>query len=124
LRPEKATLAQLVEQLIRNEQVEGSSPFSGSKYLHQSPNSPLSGQGSQGVQPPTIPLGILPQALAAWINVRKYDWVIDMDIKGFFDNIDHELILKALDKVVEEKWVKMYCKRWLEVPVQKTCKQG
>ena len=48
-----------------------------------------------------------------------YDWVIDMDIKGFFDNIDHELILKALDKVVEEKWVKMYCKRWLEMPAQK-----
>jgi RNA-directed DNA polymerase len=53
-------------------------------------------------------------------NVTKYDWVIDMDIKGFFDNIDHKLILKALDKVVEEKWVKMYCKRWLEMPVQKT----
>jgi group II intron reverse transcriptase/maturase len=61
------------------------------------------------------------QALTqARINVKKYDWVIDMDIKGFFDNIDHTLILKALDKVVEEKWVKMYCKRWLEMPVQKT----
>ncbi len=56
----------------------------------------------------------------ARINVKQYDWVIDMDIKGFFDNISHELILKALDKVVEEKWVKMYCKRWLEMPVQKT----
>jgi len=52
-------------------------------------------------------------------NVRKYDWVIDLDIKGFFDNINHKLILKALDKVVSEKWVKMYCKRWLEMPVQK-----
>ena len=50
------------------------------------------------------PLKSAHQALAkARINVRKYDWVIDMDIKGFFDNIDHELILKALDKVVEEK---------------------
>lgn len=52
-------------------------------------------------------------------NVMKYDWVIDLDIKGFFDNINHELILKALDKVVAEKWIKMYCKRWLEMPVQK-----
>jgi len=52
-------------------------------------------------------------------NVTQFDWVIDMDIKGFFDNINHELILKALDKVVEEKWVKMYCKRWLEMSVQK-----
>ncbi len=66
------------------------------------------------------PLKSAHQALTmARINVRKYDWVIDMDIKGFFDNIDHILILKALDKVVEEKWVKMYCKRWLEMPVQK-----
>jgi RNA-directed DNA polymerase len=67
------------------------------------------------------PLKSAHQALTkARTNVTKYDWVIDMDIKGFFDNIDHKLILKALDKVVEEKWVKMYCKRWLEMPVQKT----
>jgi RNA-directed DNA polymerase len=52
-------------------------------------------------------------------NVMKYDWIIDLDIKGFFDNINHKLILKALDKVVSEKWVKMYCRRWLEMPVQK-----
>jgi RNA-directed DNA polymerase len=55
----------------------------------------------------------------ARIKVKNYDWVIDMDIKGFFDNISHALILKALDKVVAEKWVKMYCKRWLEMRVQK-----
>jgi len=66
------------------------------------------------------PLKSAHQALEqAKINVKKFDWVIDMDIKGFFDNISHELILKALDKVVPEKWVKMYCKRWLEMPVQK-----
>jgi RNA-directed DNA polymerase len=76
------------------------------------------------------PLKSAHQALErARINVRQYDWVIDIDIKGFFDNISHVLILKALDKVVEEKWVKMYCKRWLEMPVQKTdgrivCKEG
>lgn len=66
------------------------------------------------------PLKSAHQALAmAQANVKKYDWVIDMDIKGFFDNISHEFILKALDKVVKEKWVRMYCKRWLEMPVQK-----
>ena len=66
------------------------------------------------------PLKSAHQALEqARINVKKFDWVIDMDIKGFFDNISHELILKTLDKVVPEKWVKMYCKRWLEMPVQK-----
>jgi RNA-directed DNA polymerase len=51
-------------------------------------------------------------------NIRNYAWVIDMDIKSFFDEVDHELLLKALDCHVEEKWVKMYIKRWLEAPAQ------
>ena len=45
-----------------------------------------------------------------------------MDIKRFFDEVDHELMLKALDRHVEEKWVKMYVSRWLEAPVE--TKQG
>jgi RNA-directed DNA polymerase len=48
----------------------------------------------------------------------KYDWVIDLDIKGFFDNIDHGLLMKAVDKHVDEKWIKMYIGRWLRAPVQ------
>ena len=51
-------------------------------------------------------------------NVRQYGWVVDMDIKSFFDEVDHELLMKALDCHVEEKWVKMYIKRWLEIPSQ------
>lgn len=51
-------------------------------------------------------------------NVRNYAWVLDMDIKSFFDEVDHELLMKALERHVEEKWVKMYIKRWLESPVQ------
>ena len=51
-------------------------------------------------------------------NVRKYPWVIDMDIKAFFDEVDHELLMKALDKHVPEKWVKLYIGRWLQTPVQ------
>ena len=66
------------------------------------------------------PLKSAHQALEmARINVKKYDWVIDMDIKGFFDNIDQELILKALEHIETEKWVRMYCKRWMEAPIQK-----
>ncbi|XWN35072.1 MAG: group II intron reverse transcriptase/maturase [Roseivirga sp.] len=53
-------------------------------------------------------------------NCRRNAWVIDMDIEGFFDNIDHELLKQALARHVEEKWVKMYVTRWLEMPVQKT----
>ena len=47
-------------------------------------------------------------------NVRQYAWVIDVDIKSFFDEVDHELLLKALTCHVDEKWVKMYIRRWLE----------
>jgi len=50
-------------------------------------------------------------------NVRKYAWVIDMDIKGFFDEMDHELLMRAVEKHAEERWVRMYVKRWLEMPV-------
>lgn len=52
-------------------------------------------------------------------NCYKQDWVIDMDIKSFFDEIDHELMLKAVSHVMEEKWVEMYVERWLRMPVKK-----
>lgn len=52
-------------------------------------------------------------------NCYKYDWVIDMDIANFFDEIDHELMLKAVSHVMPEKWVAMFVKRWLEMPIQK-----
>jgi RNA-directed DNA polymerase len=51
-------------------------------------------------------------------NVREYAWVIDMDIKNFFDEVNHKLLMKALDCHVEEQWVKMYINRWLETPSQ------
>ena len=53
-------------------------------------------------------------------NVRNYRWVIDMDITGFFDNMSHELLMKAVERHVEENWVKMYIKRWLEAPIEDT----
>jgi RNA-directed DNA polymerase len=51
-------------------------------------------------------------------NVRTFAWVIDMDIKAFFDEVDHELLMKAVDKHVPEKWVQMYIRRWLQAPIQ------
>ena len=45
-------------------------------------------------------------------------WVVDLDIKGFFDNIDHNLLLKALDKHNQEPWVRLYVTRWLTASVQ------
>jgi RNA-directed DNA polymerase len=46
----------------------------------------------------------------------KHDWVVEFDIKGAFDNIDHGLLLKALEHHVSERWVLLYVKRWLEAP--------
>jgi len=49
-------------------------------------------------------------------NTRKYDWVIDLDISKFFDEIDHELLMKAVETVISEKWMLMYIRRILEAP--------
>jgi len=51
-------------------------------------------------------------------NVRKYHWVIDMDISGFFDNMSHELLIKALNRHVAEKWAMMYIERWLQATIE------
>ena len=48
----------------------------------------------------------------------QYPFVLDLDIKGFFDNIDHELMIKALELYVDTKWEMLYIKRWLVAPVQ------
>jgi group II intron reverse transcriptase/maturase len=43
--------------------------------------------------------------------------VLDLDIKGFFDNLDHDLLIKGLEYYCKEKWVLMYVKRWLKCGV-------
>jgi RNA-directed DNA polymerase len=48
----------------------------------------------------------------------KSDWVLDLDIKGFFDNIDHELMMRAVRVHTEEKWVLLYIERWLKAPIE------
>jgi RNA-directed DNA polymerase len=47
---------------------------------------------------------------------REYGWVIDVDIKGFFDTIDHELVLKAVRHHNPPAWVVLYIERWLKAP--------
>jgi len=47
----------------------------------------------------------------------KYDWVLEFDIKGLFDNIDHELLLRAIRKHVKCKWALLYIERWLKAPM-------
>lgn len=48
----------------------------------------------------------------------KYDWVVEFDIKGLFDNLEHELLLKALKHHCDCKWVLLYIERWLKAPLQ------
>src|SRR5258708_28096168 len=47
----------------------------------------------------------------------KYDWVLEFDIKGLFDNIDHELLLRAIRKHVTCQWALLYIERWLTAPM-------
>src|SRR6266851_8310461 len=48
----------------------------------------------------------------------RSSWVIDLDIKGFFDNIPHDRILAAVAHHTDLKWVLLYVQRWLAAPVQ------
>ena len=48
----------------------------------------------------------------------RYHWVLDVDIKGFFDHLDHELLMRAVRKHTDRKWVLLYIDRWLKAPVQ------
>lgn len=49
---------------------------------------------------------------------RKKAYVLDLDIEGFFDNLDHGLTMRALERHTTEKWVLMYVERWLKAPIE------
>ena len=51
-------------------------------------------------------------------NCIKHAWVIDVDIKGFFDNISHDIMLQLLQQHTQEKWVLLYTERWLKAGVE------
>ena len=48
----------------------------------------------------------------------RYNWVIDLDIKGFFDNLDHELLMRAVRRYTDSRWILLYIERWLKAPAQ------
>lgn len=48
----------------------------------------------------------------------KYDWVVDMDIRAFFDSMNHDLLMRAVRKHTSCQWVQLYIERWLKAPVQ------
>ena len=47
-----------------------------------------------------------------------YSWVLEIDIRAFFDNVRHDLIIKALEHHKMPKWVILYCTRWLQAPMK------
>lgn len=47
-------------------------------------------------------------------------WVLEIDISAFFDNVRHDLVIKALEQHEMPKWVILYCKRWLQAPIVKS----
>lgn len=48
----------------------------------------------------------------------RYDWLLEFDIKGLFDNIDHKLLLRAVRTHTDCKWLILYIERWLKAPFQ------
>lgn len=48
----------------------------------------------------------------------RYDWVVEFDIQGAFDNIDHGLLMKAVNHHIKERWVRLYLERWLTAPFE------
>jgi len=48
----------------------------------------------------------------------RFDWVLDLDIKAFFDEIDHQLLMRAVCKHTDCQWLLLYIERWLKAPAQ------
>ena len=49
----------------------------------------------------------------------RADWVIDLDIRAFFDTVPHDLVLKAVAHHTDQRWILLYVQRWLEAPLQR-----
>jgi RNA-directed DNA polymerase len=76
---------------------------------------PLFHADSYGYRPGKSALDAVGQARErCWRN----DWVLDLDIKSFFDNLDQDLLMRAVKKHAKDQWVVLYIERWLKAPVQ------
>jgi RNA-directed DNA polymerase len=76
---------------------------------------PLFHADSYGYRPGKSALDAVGQARErCW----RYDWVLDLDIKGFFDNLSQDLLLRAVKKHAPEQWIILYIERWLKAPMQ------
>ena len=48
----------------------------------------------------------------------RNDWVIDLDVRAFFDSVDHSRMLKAVARHTDARWVLLYVARWLKAPMR------
>jgi RNA-directed DNA polymerase len=48
----------------------------------------------------------------------KHDWAIDLDVRSFFDTLDHDLVLRAVAHHTRERWILLYVERWLKAPLR------
>ena len=48
----------------------------------------------------------------------RQDWIVDLDVRAFFDSVPHDLLLKAVAHHTDERWVLLYIERWLKAPMQ------
>jgi RNA-directed DNA polymerase len=76
---------------------------------------PLFHADSYGYRPGKSALDAVGQARKrCW----RLDWVLDLDIKSFFDMLSQDLLLRAVKKHAPEQWIILYIERWLKAPVQ------
>ena len=76
---------------------------------------PLFHEDSYGYRPKKSAVDAIAKAR---VRCWKQAWVIDLDIKGFFDNIPHDLLMKAVRKHCDCNWMLLYIERWLVAPLQ------
>ncbi|MCA1708039.1 MAG: group II intron reverse transcriptase/maturase, partial [Actinobacteria bacterium] len=49
----------------------------------------------------------------------RQDWVLDLDVRSFFDSVPHDLVLRAVARHTDERWILLYVQRWLTAPLQR-----
>jgi len=77
---------------------------------------PIFHEDSYGYRPGRAPLDAVTVCRE---RCFKKPWVVDLDIQSFFDSVPWDLMLKAVARHSDQKWVVLYVERWLKAPMQR-----